>query len=61
MFEEYPDILMPEDLCEILRMGSNAVYSLLKSGKIKAFRNGRTWRISKASVIDYVTNSSIKS
>lgn len=54
MFSDYPDILVPEDLCEMLRMGSNAVYELLNAGKIKAFRNGRTWRISKQAVIDYI-------
>ena len=58
MLEEYPDILLPEDLCEILRMGSNAVYNLLNSGKVKAFKNGRTWRISKTAVIEFIQNIS---
>ena len=28
MFEQYPDILTVEEVCEALRMGFNAVYDL---------------------------------
>ena len=41
MLEEYPDILTVEEACEALRMGYNAMYDLLNSGKLKGFRNGR--------------------
>ena len=44
MLEEYPDILTVEEACEALRMGYNAMYDLLNSGKLKGFRNGRVWR-----------------
>ena len=40
MLEEYPDILTVEEACEALRMGYNAMYDLLNSGKLKGFRNG---------------------
>lgn len=42
MLEEYADILTAEEACEALRVGSNAMYELLNSGKLKACRNGRT-------------------
>ena len=58
MLEEYPDILLPEDLCDALRIGSNAAYNLLNSGAIKAFKNGRTWRISKTAVIEFIQKNS---
>ena len=45
MFEQYPDILTVEEVCEALRMGYNAVYELLNAGKLKAYKNGRVWRI----------------
>ena len=45
MFEQYPDILTVEEVCEALRMGYNAVYDLLNEGKLKAYKNGRVWRI----------------
>ncbi len=45
MFEDYPDILTVEEACEALRVGYNAIYHLLNTGKLKAYKNGRTWRI----------------
>ena len=45
MLEEYADILTAEEAAEALRIGYNALYELLNSGKLKAYRNGRVWRI----------------
>ena len=58
MFEQYPDILTVEEVCEVLRMGYNAVYDLLNEGKLKAYKNGRVWRITKQALIQYVSESS---
>ena len=58
MFEQYPDILTVEEDCEALRMGYNAVYDLLNEGKLKAYKNGRVWRITKQALIQYVSESS---
>ena len=57
MFEDYPDILTVEEACEALRVGYNAMYELLNSGKVKAYRNGRVWRIPKTSLVEYVRRS----
>jgi excisionase family DNA binding protein len=54
MFEQYPDILSVEEACEALRVGYNAMYELLNSGKVKAFKNGRVWRIPKLSLKEYI-------
>ena len=54
MLSEYPDILTTDEACEALRIGYNALYDLLQSGKLKAYRNGRLWRIPKKSIIEYV-------
>lgn len=54
MFEEYSDVLTVEDACEALRIGYNAIYDLLRSGKLKGYRNGRVWRIPKESVKQYI-------
>lgn len=35
MFEEYSDILTVEEACEALRVGYNAMYELLNSGKLE--------------------------
>ena len=58
MFEQYPDTLTVEEVCEALRMGYNAVYDLLNEGKLKAYKNGRVWRITKQALIQYVSESS---
>ena len=58
MLEQYPDILTVEEVCEALRMGYNAVYDLLNDGKLKAYKNGRVWRITKQALIQYVSESS---
>ena len=57
MFEEYADILTAEEACEALRIGYNALYELLNSGKLKGFRNGRVWRTPKQAVREYVLAS----
>lgn len=54
MFEHYPDVLTVEEVSEALRMGYNAVYELLSSGKLKAFKNGRVWRIPRASLKEFI-------
>ena len=58
MLSEYPEILTSEEACEALRFGYNALYDLLQSGKLKAYRNGRLWRIPKKSIIEYILEQS---
>ena len=48
------DILTVDDLCEVLRIGKNAAYKLINSGKIKCYRINRVWKIPKVSVIKYI-------
>lgn len=56
MFEQYPDILTVEEVCEALRMGYNAVYKILRNGKLRAFKNGRVWWIPRDSLKAYIQN-----
>ena len=61
MLEEYADILTAEEACEALRIGYNAMYELLNSGKLKGYRNGRVWRIPKVAVQEYIlTQANLK-
>ncbi len=50
----WDDFLTVDELCELLKIGYNAAYTLLNSRTIKSFRNGRVWRIPKQAVIDYI-------
>ncbi len=54
MFDDYPDILSAEEAAEALRVRENAIYRLLNEGKLKAFKNGRTWRIPKDALKEYI-------
>lgn len=54
MFEEYANILSPGEAAEALRIGENALYELLNSGKLKAYKNGRNWLIPRDAVRQYV-------
>lgn len=57
MFDEYPDVLTAEEAADALRVGYNALYRLLSSGKLKAYKNGRVWRIPKESIKEYILDS----
>ena len=54
MFESYDDVLTVEEGCEALKIGYNAMYELLNTGKLKGYRNGRMWRIPKAALVEYI-------
>ena len=54
MDKEPTPILSLGELCEQLSIGKNAAYELLRSGKIKAFRIKRIWKIPQTSVNEYI-------
>lgn len=54
MFEDYPEVLTVDEAAEALRIGYNAIYELLNSGKLKAYKNGRTWRIPRTALTQYI-------
>ena len=43
--------------CGILDVGKNTVYDLLKTRKIKNFRIGKRYRVTRDAVIDYILYS----
>ena len=54
MLEQYDDILTTDEVCEILKIGKNAMYELLNKGELKAIKNGRVWRVPKVAIQDYI-------
>ena len=42
------------DVADMLGIGMNSVYKLLRSGSIKAMRIGRIWKIPKRAVQEYI-------
>lgn len=61
MYNDPNDLITIDELCSILSIGRNAAYTLLKEQKIKAFRIGRVWKISRLAVEDFIlTQSKLK-
>ena len=54
MLEGIDDLLTTEQVAEILKIGKNALYKLLANGDLKAYRNGRVWRIPRQAVEEYI-------
>lgn len=54
MFNYDNDILTVNEMMEALYIGRNYAYKLLNSGEVKGFRIGRSWRIPRASIEEFV-------
>ncbi len=57
--ESLPIILSIEDLCQVLCIGKNSAYTLIRSGQIRYFRVGRQIRIAKSAFLEYIGHSHI--
>ena len=56
VFSEYNDVVSVDDIMQMLKIGKNAVYNLLKSNEIKCFRIGKCYKVPKTSVIAYINS-----
>lgn len=54
MFDYYDTLITPEEAAELLGCGMNTIYKILNSGKIKAMRIGRIWKIPRRAVQEYI-------
>lgn len=52
-----PDILTIPEVREMLYIGRNKLYDLIKSGELTGFKVGRSWRISKSALIAFIESS----
>lgn len=57
MLDNYNDVLTTKELKEVLRIGFNKVYELLKNGKIKSLRVGNKIIIPKSAVLEYLQSA----
>ena len=57
MLKNYKEILTVKDLCEILGIGKNTAYNLLKSGEIRSVKIGKIYKIPKDFLINYLKSS----
>ena len=58
MFTDYGEIFTAQEIMEILFVGKNTVYELLNSGELKGFRIGKTWRVTKESLENFISERS---
>ena len=54
--DNYQDILIFDELVEILGIGENTTYNLLRNKKIYSKKIGKEYKIPKICVIDYIYN-----
>ena len=48
--ERLPVVLTAAEAMDLLGVGKNTMYRLLKSGELEGFRVGRSWRIPESSI-----------
>ncbi|MGN0593769.1 MAG: helix-turn-helix domain-containing protein [Hominimerdicola sp.] len=56
IFMEYNNLVTVDDLMQMLNIGKNKAYDLLKDGSIKSKRVGRKYMIPKIYVIDFLNH-----
>ncbi len=54
MFAEYDDLIDIESLMDMLCIGRNKAYELVNSKEIAACKLGKSWKIPKKNVIDFL-------
>lgn len=54
MFESFDDILTIEEVSAILKIGTTQAYKLVRSGTLKAYKEGKDWKIPKESLVLYI-------
>lgn len=54
MFETFDEILTVEEVAEVLKIGSSQTYKLLRSGKLKGYKEGKDWKIPKIALESYI-------
>ena len=58
MYNDPNELVSIDELCSILSIGRNAAYQLLNAKKIKAFKIGRVWKISRLAVEEFILTQS---
>ena len=54
MFENYPEVISVDTLCEMMNICKTTAYSLVRSNAIKHVRIGKKYIIPKQSVIGFL-------
>lgn len=57
IFKDYPDIVTINQLKDMLGIGSNLAYRLVKNNSIKSIKIGREYKIPKNNIINFITKN----
>lgn len=60
MFETKKDILTVQELCGALNICKTTAYKYLRKGEIRHIKIGKTYRIPKQYLMDYVNNYTLQ-
>lgn len=52
--DNIPAIMTVEELADVLKIGMNSAYNLVRSGAIPCFHVGRQIRISRDALLEYI-------
>ena len=51
------DIYTLEEIMDLLNVTRRAIYNWIKDGKLKAFKAGREWRVTREALADFIERS----
>ena len=54
--EDLPLVLRVEDLMDVLSIGRNTAYELIRSRKIRSIRIGKSYRIPKEALVEFLND-----
>lgn len=54
MLKNAADILTVPEVREVLYIGRNKLYELMRAGELTGFKVGRSWRVSKTALIAFI-------
>lgn len=57
MFENYPDVLTVKELRQMLKIGKNTAYEIIRAREIESVTIGRQIRIPKENVTAFIRKS----
>ena len=60
MFSNYNDMVTIDEMCDMMHIGRNTAYELLRRGVLRGYKEGRVWKIPKFAVEDYIRERSTK-
>lgn len=53
-YTDYPDVLSVNDVAALLQIGRSSAYKLVRSGELYCVRIGKTHKISKKSLMNFM-------